>query len=68
MYTVNRLATFLNFPSTTKSFLKSCVPKCLSFMESSAELIFIKDQIHIQIKQELRYQAKEFKTEITLHF
>ena len=37
-------------------------------MESSAELIFIKDQIHIQTTQELQYQAKEFKTEITLHF
>ena len=37
-------------------------------MESSAELIFIKDRIHIQIKQKLRHQAKEFKAEITLHF
>lgn len=67
MLIINRLATFLNFPGTTQSFIKSCVPKCLSLMESTAELIFIKDRIHTQIKPKLWRQAKELKAELTLH-
>lgn len=36
-------------------------------MESSAELIFVKDQIHIQIEQELWHQAKNSNWDST-HF